>query len=236
MPTSGDSRIDALCYIDSGLVSARWNFPASVGTSVDNPGGIGTSAQITYSFSSSVPNYYAAGDSERLGYAPLTNSQRTGVRTALNLLHECANVTFTEVPGVGEMVFSQSDFTGTSNQNSAAYAYAPTFGWTYSGSTIQSVSESDVGGDVWLDTSSVSNQTDTVGSYGLLTLIHEIGHALGLKHPFESPNVLPTADDNRCRTVMSYTDVANSGTVTVTGDQSSMPIRLTQTPTRYSIL
>lgn len=38
-------------------------------------------------------------------------------------------------------------------------------------------------------------------------LLHEIGHAMGLKHPFEGAVTLPTATDNTAYTLMSYTDV-----------------------------
>ena len=40
-------------------------------------------------------------------------------------------------------------------------------------------------------------------------LLHEIGHAIGLKHPFEGSTVLPTIHDNTVNTVMSYTDLGN---------------------------
>ncbi|WP_459828153.1 M10 family metallopeptidase C-terminal domain-containing protein, partial [Hydrogenophilus islandicus] len=44
------------------------------------------------------------------------------------------------------------------------------------------------------------------GGYGKNTIVHEMGHALGLKHPFEGGTVLPADKDNRVNTVMSYTD------------------------------
>ena len=36
-------------------------------------------------------------------------------------------------------------------------------------------------------------------------LLHEIGHALGFKHPFEGPNTLSSTYDDHAYTVMSYT-------------------------------
>lgn len=42
------------------------------------------------------------------------------------------------------------------------------------------------------------------GQHGYATLIHEIGHTLGLKHPFSGTPVLPTSEDNDSNTVMSY--------------------------------
>jgi serralysin len=47
------------------------------------------------------------------------------------------------------------------------------------------------------------NTIDLTGEPNLL--LHEIGHALGLKHPFEGSPVLPAGMDNNKYTVMSYT-------------------------------
>src|SRR5262249_16576828 len=63
--------------------------------------------------------------------------------------------------------------------------------------------------DVWLSHQNwhTNHATAVVsGSYDYLTLIHEIGHAIGLKHPFDSPSPkLAQAYDNYSYTVMSYT-------------------------------
>ena len=41
--------------------------------------------------------------------------------------------------------------------------------------------------------------------HDFLTILHELGHALGLKHPFEAPNPIPAALDNYFYSIMSYT-------------------------------
>ncbi len=48
------------------------------------------------------------------------------------------------------------------------------------------------------------NGTPIAGTQGYETLLHEVGHALGLKHPFESPYALTFNQDNTDNTVMSY--------------------------------
>ena len=49
------------------------------------------------------------------------------------------------------------------------------------------------------------NNNPTLGSSGYEVLLHEMGHALGLGHPFEGATKLPTSEDNTNNTVMSYT-------------------------------
>jgi serralysin len=50
------------------------------------------------------------------------------------------------------------------------------------------------------------------GSHGFTALIHELGHALGLKHSFEAP-ALATTDDHQTNTSMTYTfDLDEPGT------------------------
>ncbi len=76
------------------------------------------------------------------------------------------------------------------------------------------------GGDVFMNfTSNIVNSSSfQPGSEGFLTVIHEIGHALGLKHPFDSSlgrPTLDTLDQNVVRdldwfSVMSYSDQFDS--------------------------
>ncbi|MGE4239910.1 M10 family metallopeptidase [Ramlibacter sp.] len=87
------------------------------------------------------------------------------------------------------------------------------------------------GGDVWFSYTERS-RSFAEGTYNYLTMVHETGHALGLKHPFSgvpgNAAVLGAALDNLSNTVMSYS--AASGDI-----DSDFTYRPT-TPMRLDIL
>ncbi len=77
---------------------------------------------------------------------------------------------------------------GTSNVlgQGEAYAYLPFAGENESG-------------DIWFQ----APESAQVGNYGWFTMLHEIGHALGLEHAHEGPRV-PAQFDHIAYTIMSY--------------------------------
>lgn len=119
---------------------------------------------------------------------------------------EFQKLTEAGVNSVGEIRIA---YTSAGPNGSAAFAYYP--------------SNSPVGGDTWYMKSVSSNDSFSSGTYGMLTALHEIGHAIGLKHPFSASatnnNILGIAFDNSRYTVMTYTqndrntiwNITNSG-------------------------
>ncbi len=64
-------------------------------------------------------------------------------------------------------------------------------------------------GDVWINIQEDSGQTPwNDGSYEFFALLHEMGHVLGLKHPFEGDVVVPANLDSQSWTIMSYSALA----------------------------
>ena len=72
-----------------------------------------------------------------------------------------------------------------------------------------------VGGDAWFGHSSNYFNSPAKGNYAWFTIIHEIGHTLGLKHPHESMGsfgVMPSDRDSTEYTVMSYRSYVKAST------------------------
>jgi hypothetical protein len=141
-------------------------------------------------------------------------------RDALTAWGRVANIQFTETADnasvVGEIRVAYSWIPTTSK--SEAWAYLP------DGSAI--------GGDIWINTDSHSYHSSfNAGSYAFLTLLHEAGHALGLKHPFEAESantaVLDATHDALSYTLMSYSAIP--------GNQSASLSFYPTTPMVYDI-
>jgi len=113
-------------------------------------------------------------------------------------------------PGAIRIGFSSiSDLDANTNLGGGAAA-----AYTYSNDNMSFTSD-PVTYDIWLNDSHLAN-TYAPSSQGFTTFLHELGHDLGLDHPFSatdgngSPNPLPTEYDSKYFTVMSYTYPSNS--------------------------
>jgi serralysin len=157
---------------------------------------VGGPTNLSYSFISGSNSYFAtnySADNEYLAMYQLSTDQRGGIIRALSTWSAVANIKFTQttddISNVGDLRFGGY---ALMEDQAAAWAYTP--------------SNTPKGGDVWIG--DPANEFPINGSYDYMTYIHEIGHAIGLKHPF-SPNSLnstildPSLDDVRF-TVMSY--------------------------------
>ena len=150
-------------------------------------------SSLTFSFPTSA-SYYGSNygwDEPLDNFEAFNTTQQGAVRAILQNYSTVANVTFTEVNETstvhGDLRYAKSDAPGT------AWAYYP--------------STSAEGGDAWFQNSSNAYDSPIKGNYASFSIIHETGHALGLKHPQDTSDPFGTmpADRNSVEySVMSY--------------------------------
>jgi Ca2+-binding RTX toxin-like protein len=160
---------------------------------------LGPAKTFGYAFPTAAPDYLS-GTRYTDGYTAFSSIQIARTELALQYIESIIDVRFVQATNpVAPNVLS---FASNTQTGSAGYAFYP--------------SASFIGSDIFLNNASY-NISLADGTYGALTLIHEVGHALGLKHPFDEPDAyghipdppyLQGAEDDTAWSVMSYNDHA----------------------------
>ena len=183
---SGDPRANSLLH-----PFTNWNYlTGDVLVAVDT---------LAFSFALDADVSRAAPDHSPLAF---NSVQQAAVRALLAYSEGVTGIHFVEVADAAraQLHFANSDLDGNSVSGLTVSSYA------YSGSA-ERISSFSAEAFVFLDDVqwAAFNTAPRAGTEGYETLLHELGHALGLGHPFDGTVRLPASEDNTNNTVMSYT-------------------------------
>lgn len=181
---SGDYRVDALLdfpavwnFFPDGRNVLYYTFDAGAGSIIDSK-----AAQAVSAFNA---------------------TQQQAARQILHYASGVTGIVFSEVGSsdVADIHFAATNLAGSTTAGLTSAYYSYTTG--NNGALIKLNAETLV----YLDNVEHAriNQQPVAGSAGYEVLLHEIGHMLGLGHPFATDYALPAAEDHTNNTVMSYT-------------------------------
>jgi Ca2+-binding RTX toxin-like protein len=124
--------------------------------------------------------------------------QQNATVQLLQLVQNVTTLTFTQNsanPGQADLRFAES------SEAEVAYAYYPT-----------NQGPNDEGGSAWFNKTNFNNPVK--GNYAWMGILHETGHALGLKHGHEFPLAVSADRDSVEYTVMTYRSYPGKSTET----------------------
>ena len=166
-----------LYYLEGGD-NFRWNAEQSLGSSI----------VVTYSFASGadLPSTYSNFDNpyDASSFSSFTGAQRQNFRLAAQEFMAVSGLVLVEVESGGdiEVLNAHGTYVG-------GYADLP---------YVNRANPSEV--ELVVD----STGSYSKGSYGYFTILHELGHAVGLDHTHEGAYTLAQNMDTTAQTVMSY--------------------------------
>lgn len=155
----------------------------------------GTPVTVNFTFLDSAPDYYPDDGQIASTFSAFSAAQQEATREMLSEIESFSGITFVETDATqATLTFGLADLSGFDG-----LAYRPD-------GTAINTSDSDV----WIDATYAGADFQS-GTNQHQTVMHEIGHALGLDHP-----TLPEGEENKQFTVMdavshpTYSDVVSS--------------------------
>lgn len=185
-PASGYQHIDALL-----AAGPDWNYLTSNGSDFRTT--------LHYSFAVDGPQYEA-------GVQVFNTAQQQAARQVLSYVASVTGISFAEVAtsAAADLHFAVAQ---VANPEFGGICYA---GYQYTADATGGLTFYNADAFIYLDSLRTPDPAPAAGGWWYQALLHEIGHALGLKHPFEATADMPTTlqppyQDTTSFSIMSYT-------------------------------
>lgn len=161
---------------------------------------VGTPVTITYAFQDHLPAVLdrSYGDIGAT-FEPFNDSMRTGTRALLHNIEQVAGVTFVEVKDSDPNAMMR--FSGTSLPTVIGVC---TYGFAYLPQLDPAGHPVGASGQIWINFSRNLNLNGQDFANQAETILHEVGHVLGLRHPNEGTGdqLLPVAQQTQNYSIM----------------------------------
>jgi len=199
------------------------------GTRLHAPNGVVTFTFLDKTHLTGIYNNPNNGFTAGNGVSPFSAEQRAVARTSIQMWDDLVSLSFRESNGSGADIQFANSF-----DPAQAYAYYPQQqGWKFQSDVF--VADPAING---------TNNWFTFGGYGTTTLVHEIGHAIGLSHPGDYnydpaldltyDNYAEYAQDSEQYTIMSYWSGGETGNSSI--NWTEFQFNNAQTPMLHDIL
>jgi hypothetical protein len=195
------STVENVIYADGVQALPYWISALLAGTAACYSSLLGDAKTFNFGFPDTIPDYVSDDPVDSNNWESFNADQRTFTRSAFVYIASLVDITFTETTTFD----APNTFSFANNTQTTSWGWG-NYPWTTS-----------TGNDVYIDKDYDDGSAKTVllnpkqgeqDGYGAQLWMHEIGHAFGLKHPFDPP-YLQGVEDTTKWTQMSYTDSSN---------------------------
>jgi hypothetical protein len=200
---SGNPAIDGLIWTNQ----ASYNYQLPAQTS------------INYSFDSSA----AVAAPDNIGVSTMDAGQQSGVVQMLNYVSSVTGITFTNTTGNSSAPVDL--FFGYSGDFNYGWYGVDYNNVTYGQDASGNINSLDIHDSILLNPNYDFLNSTGLGSVGYDVLLHEIGHALGLKNAEDGPNVLSGQYDSPDQTIMTQAIVLDPGEQQTFGQFGTLDIQ-----------